>query len=554
MREPVLPVEEWPMNKISKIKKEIIEQVVDESLQNINDLNQRVGALREEIARTLYLEKVRIKKEPWDVDPPDEYGFWSKIKKELVELDQSDLEKEEIANVEQKILKRIVSRYANEIQGSFSPRMYSFARTILTHFFARLFNASTGKIKNVFRPRGLLEDKLNVTGPIDKIRSLATKGTLILLPTHFSNLDSILIGYGMDTIGLPAFQYGAGLNLYNSQFFGFFMNQLGGYKLDRRKKNQFYLETLKAFSRTNIYHGSNTLFFPGGTRSRSGGLETKLKLGLLGTVIDTQRRHVEEAENGNYRKIFILPMTMSYHFVLEAKTLIEEHLKRTGKELYITIDDEFTSYKKLSKFFYQTFNASSDITLSLSDPIDIFGNFVDENGDSFDMHGNPIDLRAYFQTRGEIKPDKQREREYTRLLGQEVRKRFFTANTVYNSHLVAFTAFEMLKKRFSRADLYTLLNTPEEEREIPYDDFVIQAACIKEELFKLKSEGRLKLAPHLSKNIEDIVHEGIKNLGIYHGDDPLKRTEYGEITSEDMKLLYFYRNRLEGYGLSKYIK
>lgn len=85
----------------------------------------------------------------------------------------------------------------------------------------------------------MLVDRLFITGPVDRIRHLATKATVILVPTHFSNLDSIMIGYGMDMIGLPAFQYGAGLNLFNNRFLAFLMGNLGAYRLDRRKKTRY---------------------------------------------------------------------------------------------------------------------------------------------------------------------------------------------------------------------------------------------------------------------------------------------------------------------------
>jgi glycerol-3-phosphate O-acyltransferase len=45
------------------------------------------------------------------------------------------------------------------------------------------------------------------------------------------------------------------------------------------------------------------------------------------------------------------------------------------------------------------------------------------------------------------------------------------------------------------------------------------------------------------------LKDGIRNLGLFHGNAVLKRGE-GTIYSEDMNLLYYYRNRLAGYGLS----
>ena len=402
MLEPVAKVSDWPILEISRKRDEIMEHVIEDSIQHLMEAFPKSGEIREVIARTLYLEKIRIKNEPWKVDPKDERKFWGKIKEGLFKSDPAKTDKEQANEVALKLLREIVARYTLEITGNFDPRIYSMAKRILPHVFARMLNASTGRIKGIIKPRNMLDDRLFVTGPIDKIRRLSQTGTLILLPTHFSNLDSIMVGFGMDMIGLSSFQYGAGLNLFNSRMLGFFMGNLGAYKLDRRKKNPIYLETLKSFSKVNITNGAHTLFFPGGTRSRSGSIEKRLKLGLLGTVIEAQRMHYERAEAGGLpaKKLYILPLSISYHFVLEAKTLIEEHLKRTGKEFYITIDDEFSSFYKLSKFFWQTFAKTSEITLSLGEPMDIFGNDISEAGESIDRFGNVVDLKRYFMTRG----------------------------------------------------------------------------------------------------------------------------------------------------------
>ena len=48
---------------------------------------------------------------------------------------------------------------------------------------------------------------------------------------------------------------------------------------------------------------------------------------------------------------------------------------------------------------------------------------------------------------------------------------------------------------------------------------------------------------------EDWIDDGIRNLGLLH-DVAVAKIEDGAIFTEDMNLLYYYRNRLAGYGLS----
>ena len=85
------------------------------------------------------------------------------------------------------------------------------------------------------------------------------------------------------------------------------------------------------YSNVALQKGAHSLFFPGGTRSRSGMIEKQLKLGLLSTSVEAQRNLYLENPEGEVRKIFVVPVTLNYHFVLEAPDLIEDYLQVTGK-------------------------------------------------------------------------------------------------------------------------------------------------------------------------------------------------------------------------------
>ena len=77
--------------------------------------------------------------------------------------------------------------------------------------------------------------------------------------------------------------------------------------------------------------------------------------------------------------------------------------------------------------------------------MDTLGNYVDEEGNSLDMDGRVIDCKDYFISDGQITVDKQRENEYSRKLGKKIVEEFHKINRVFSSHLVAFTAFQMIK-------------------------------------------------------------------------------------------------------------
>ncbi|HMV13826.1 MAG: 1-acyl-sn-glycerol-3-phosphate acyltransferase [Chitinophagales bacterium] len=555
MLKSVIPrIKDWPINLIAQKREKILQECISEAVLEFNKSNPTLSQLRNQLQKTLYLENIRIKNESWEVDPEDEREFWGKIKKRLLQADPNLVDEDVSKEQHQEMLQDIMSRYANEIIGHFNPNIFWFARQLLVRFFARLFNSHFGGIRGMLHPQEKLKDKLIVAGPVEKLRNLSLKGTVILVPTHFSNLDSAIIGFGMDYIGMPAFQYGAGLNLFNSKFFSFFMGNLGAYKLDRRKKNPIYLETLKSYSKTNVLAGAHTIFFPGGTRSRAGNIETELKLGLLGTVMEAQRIHFEKNPANLAPKIFIVPLTLSYNFVLEASSLIEDQLKRSGKEQYLVKEIPTATGKGIWKFFWETFSKSTDITLSLSEPMDVFGNALDDDGNSIDKFGKKIEIKNYFVSKGQLKADDQREMIYTQMLGDKIIEGFFKNNVVYSSHVVTFVAFELINKQLDFPDLFTLMRSSEEDREINFDTFKTAVKRVIDELYMLNNKGQIKLSPFISsKELDEIIELGITNVCIYHTNLPIMRLKNGNISSEDLKLLYYYHNRLLGYGLQKYI-
>ena len=540
-------IEDWPIYRLHANRDQFVRDLGEETLQRLVE-SRRIEELQDIIARTIYKERIRIKEDPWRVDRADEKVFWNQVSKRLVntnfQSDQAD-SGEEIIN----ILRQIIHRYAEEIVGTFNKKTFLFARRFLTAFFKWLLNAAAPKGRLFWGTRRQLYEKLIVRGPLEDIRQLAKDHILVVVPTHFSNLDSILVGYAMDAVlGLPSFSYGAGLNLYNFGPAAYYMNRLGAYRVDRRKKNQIYLETLKTMSRLSIERGTNTLFFPGGTRSRSGSMETQLKLGLLGTTVEAQRALYQSDNN---RKVIIVPLVIGYNFVLEAKSLIENHLKRTGREQYIRTRDYGSSIKQIIKFTWQFFSATSDITLSFGQPIDVLGNSVNARGQSHDSLGRLVSLREFFFFGDSVTPDLQRESEYTRILSKKIVSSYYRENIVLSAHLIAFVAFQMLKVTHPELDLFALLRLPTDDLKIPSDDFVREVGRYRDRLRELDQEEKVRLAPEIIGDIQLLVRDGLRKLGTYHDRKPLLLTKSGHIISHDFKLLYYYHNRLDGYGLEE---
>ena len=550
---PILDgIPEWPVYQLSKNRKEFIEEVSQRAIERILLLRPTRKALIDELEATVYREQNRLKRNRWRVDPADESRFWSNIKSELVEL--SGKTAEEASAREAEILHRIVHRYANEIAGNFKPSKYKLAREIIKFWFARLLNgARIKKFGGFFRTKYTLRDKIHVVGKVKMLRKLAKKGTVVMVPTHFSNLDSILIGWIIHSLGLPAFIYGAGLNLFNIKMFAYFMNSLGAYKVDRRKKNLPYLETLKMYSNLALQKGAHSLFFPGGTRSRSGLIEKQLKLGLLSTAIEAQRNlYMGDTTGGEVRKIFVVPVTLNYNFVLEAPDLIEDYLQVKGQDRYFPEQDKYGSFQLL-RFMFKFFTKGSNISVSIGPGLDVMGNYVNDEGESLDAQGRVINTRDYFVSNGVVTEDHQREDEYTRMLSQRVVTEFHRINRVFASHLVAFVAFQMWLKKYPKLDLFSFLRLPEEELELDYQEFRATFKRVRREIYRLKDESKVYYATHLKGNADLVIKHGLDNCGIFHLNRPVLKNKKGNIVTQDLSLLYYYHNRLVGYDLEKLI-
>jgi glycerol-3-phosphate O-acyltransferase len=545
-------IDQWPIAKLTGDEEAFTAAVQQAVIEKVTHRLKGDTTLKNELEKVLYQERIRLTQSAWKADPKDERQFWNNIKSKIVRLDS--VTTGEVITSEEEILNEIVHRYTQEIVGHFDVGAYKFAKNILPIFFGRILNAAPGKwFKTLSTNAKTIHEKIPITGNIDRIRNLAKKGTIIIVPTHFSNMDSIMVGWVLSELGLPAFTYGAGLNLFSIKLLSYFMSNLGAYKVDRRKKNSVYLETLKTYSREAIERGAHSIFFPGGTRSRSGALERKLKLGLLGTAVEAQKNHFKRFSDVTAPKIYVVPLIINYHFVLEAESLINDYLKETGKEKFIRENDDYSTSFGMVKFIFKFLSASSSLAISFGNPMDVIGNEVDENGDSYNHLGQYINIKNYFMNNGALTDDHQREEEYTKMLGEKIVSQYFSHNVVLTSHLVCFCAFEVLRKKYNYIDIFTMIRMPEEDVKIDGKELAEAIERVKDQLKEMNKNNEVLISPEVRFTNEKVIEHGISNISLYHANSPLLKSSEGYYYSEDLKLLYYYHNRLEGYKLEKYV-
>ncbi|MGK5084242.1 1-acyl-sn-glycerol-3-phosphate acyltransferase [Bdellovibrionota bacterium FG-1] len=534
-----VPVVEGKLTTLTQGRPALLRDVVERTQQELAS-----APLETLLGEALYSERLRLKRFRPNVFTKKRYrsdrALWSQVQEGMVRpAGESD---------RKQLLKVVLQHYADEIGGRFDPRVYRFATHAAPWAFSWLLNAASVRR---FLPWGMtesLQSRLHILGEVPHLQRLARQGTILLVPTHQSNIDSVLVGYVIYLMQLPPFAYGAGLNLFSNPILNFFMGNLGAYTVDRSKSNAVYKNLLKNYSTKMLKEGMHSIFFPGGTRSRSGAIESRVKLGLLGTALDAQ---IENLRAGIAKpNIYIVPMTTSYHFVLEASSLIEDYLAESGKSRFIFSDDESWHPTEVLKFFWKIFSSKAGTSVRIGKPLDVFGNFVDDEGQSIGPNGTLIDPRRWLTTRGQLGAEPQRDQEYTRELGVRLTERFHRENTVLSSHTVAFALMESLRVKYPDLDLYRFLRLSTPQRTIPYSEFLANAEKIHRKLREMADRGQLFLSSELATwDLEKWVGDGIQQLGLMHEAAVAQRGDT-TIWTEDMNLLYFYRNRLSGFGLS----
>ncbi len=115
---------------------------------------------------------------------------------------------------------------------------------------------------------------------------------------------------------------------------------------------------------------------------------------------------------------------------------------------------------------------------------------------------------------------------------------------------MALAYFETLRKQYPELDVYRFLRISLQQRSISYEEFLKSAQLFHGRVQELASKGQVFISEGLrTTDTRTWVENGIRNLGLFHESAVLKVRD-GVIYTEDMNLLYYYRNRLAGYGLS----
>jgi glycerol-3-phosphate O-acyltransferase len=445
-------------------------------------------------------------------------------------------------------LEDVVRRYARDVAGNFDPRVYKFASRAAAPLIGMLMSPmqTIRHLGGAFDLRAL-DGRVIIEGPVGTIADLAQKGTIVFVPTHLSNLDSVVFGFALERAGLPPATYGAGKNLFTNPVLSFFMHNLGAYRVDRRLKHGLYKDVLKAYSCVLIEHGYHSLFFPGGTRSRSGAVERRLKLGLAGTGVEAMAR---TAGRGAVRRVYFVPATINYLLTLEAETLVEDFLQEEGKHRYIIEDDESSRPGRVAAFIRKLLGLDAGCVIRFGRPLDCFGNVIDEDGASRDARGHAVDALSYLtDAEGRVGHDPARDAQYTRELGEAVVAAYRRDTVAMATHLVASCAFEKLREGVgAKADIFAMLRAQDDVL-VSRAELADRVERLRDRARELEGKGAIVLGPRLARaSGREILDEALRAFSGFHTTAVLE-PRGDSLLLVDTRLIFYYQNRLAAHGL-----
>lgn len=216
---------------------------------------------------------------------------------------------------------------------------------------------------------------------LERIKRVAKKGPVILVPCHKSHLDYLIISWVFLNNNMPCPLIAAGKNLSFWPLGPIFRGG-GAFFLRRTFKGEIlYPKIFAAYIKKIIEEGFNLEFFIEGGRSRTGKLLLP-KIGFLSLLIDTYIKN-------NWDEMTFVPIYIGYDRVLEEKAYINEieggkknpenlknvikarkFLKRKYGKIYLNFHEPFSLKEYLAQ--YQEPASAS----GLSEPQHVYSQFA----------------------------------------------------------------------------------------------------------------------------------------------------------------------------------
>ncbi len=112
---------------------------------------------------------------------------WRDLSRRLLTMSEEEKQAE---------LRGLVRYYGNDIVGNFDSRVYKFATGVGPSRLGILFNP-LGSLRDGMAALRHLDSRIHSDGETEIARACAERGTIVVTPTHSSNMDSPAIGFGL---------------------------------------------------------------------------------------------------------------------------------------------------------------------------------------------------------------------------------------------------------------------------------------------------------------------------------------------------------------------
>ncbi len=296
--------------------------------------------------------------------------------------------------------------YLEEIAASYSPSLIRLASSAVGWIVRTMYD-------------GVMVD----TEGLNKVKSMALKGPLILIPCHKSHIDYLILSYLLYHSNMPCPHIAAGKNLSFWPMGPLF--RAGGAFFIRRsfRGAVLYARVFAEYIHRLLAEGYNIEQFIEGGRSRTGKLLMP-KLGLLAILLNAFK-------DGACRDMIIVPIYIGYDRVIEESSYLHE-LEGGQKE-----PENFWQVIRAHKFLKKRYGK-------------IYVQFHD-----------PISLNELLK-QSEVSLQKMSRKEQNALcrnLGYRVINAINRVTVVTPHALVATAILNSSSERFTRSDLTSILQT-----------------------------------------------------------------------------------------------
>ena len=208
----------------------------------------------------------------------------------------------EIARAEGKSFEKIMKRaekYADEIAADYRITYIEFLSLLLSWVWNNIYSGFSVDMKG-----------------LERVKAAIRKGSVILMPSHKSHLDYLVLSYVFYQNDLPPPHIAAGVNL-SFWPLGHIFRRAGAFFIRRTIRGQkLYATVFSTYLRKLLREGYVQEFFLEGTRSRTGKL-LQPKLGMLSMELDAFGDGVSE-------DLQLVPISITYEKIVEESSYTKE--------------------------------------------------------------------------------------------------------------------------------------------------------------------------------------------------------------------------------------